>query len=150
MPYVLKTEKTITEEGLRSCNSKLYPPETVFITARGTVGKLNLPLVPMAMNQSCYALRSKGHIGQRHLFLALKAEIEQFRAHATGAVFDAIIVATFEQIPLIIPPKPLADAFATHIDPMFDQIGNMVQQNTQLAEARNLLLPRLMNGEIAV
>ncbi|MCB1089800.1 MAG: restriction endonuclease subunit S, partial [Verrucomicrobiae bacterium] len=39
-PYVLTTEKTITEEGLRACNSKLYPTDTLFITARGTVGKL--------------------------------------------------------------------------------------------------------------
>src|SRR5690606_22131464 len=67
-PYVLTTEKTITEEGLRACNSKLYPTDTLFITARGTVGKLNLALVPMAMNQSCYALRSKSRFGQRYLY----------------------------------------------------------------------------------
>ena len=55
-PYTLTTEKTITEEGLAHCNSRLYPINTVFVTARGTVGKVGLPGVPMAMNQSCYAL----------------------------------------------------------------------------------------------
>ena len=53
-PYTLTTEKTITEEGLANCNSRLYPVNTVFVTARGTVGKVGLPGVPMAMNQSCW------------------------------------------------------------------------------------------------
>ena len=49
-PYTLTTEKTITEEGLAHCNSRLYPINTVFVTARGTVGKVGLPGVPMAMD----------------------------------------------------------------------------------------------------
>ena len=149
-PFVLETEKTITEEGLRSCNSQLYPPDTLFITARGTVGKLNLALVPMAMNQSCYALKTKVHVHQRYIYLALKAAIEQVRSKATGAVFDAIIVATFDTIPFLLPPERLARSFTLHIQPMFDQMANLVLQNKKLTEARDLLLPRLMNGEIAV
>ena len=149
-PFVLKTEKTISEEGLRGCNSKLYPCDTLFITARGSVGKLNMALVPMAMNQSCYALRSKTYLGQRHLYLALKSAIEQVRVRATGAVFDAIVVATFSNIPFIVPPKRITENYARHIEPIFDQIANLIQQNERLAQARDLLLPRLMNGEITV
>lgn len=149
-PYVLTTEKTITDEGLRACNSKLYPVDTLFITARGTVGKLNLALAPMAMNQSCYALRSKTYLGQRHLYLALKAAIEQVRSRATGSVFDAIIVATFDSIPFLLPPESLTQSFEQSIDAMFDQIANLIQQNRKLTQARDLLLPRLMRGEVAV
>ena len=50
IPYTLITEKTITEEGLSHCNSRLYPVNTVFVTARGTVGKVGMSGVPMAMN----------------------------------------------------------------------------------------------------
>jgi type I restriction enzyme S subunit len=149
-PFVLVTEKTITEEGLRSCNSPLYAANTIFITARGTVGKLNLAAVPMAMNQSCYALQARADLGQRFLFLALKAAVEEFRARATGAVFNAVVVATFDQIPFLRPDEKIARMFLGYVDPMFDQIANLVQQNKKLAQARDLLLPRLMNGEIAV
>ena len=62
--YVLQTERAITELGLKNCNSRLYEVNTVFISARGTVGKLNLASRPMAMNQSCYALIGKGHVSQ--------------------------------------------------------------------------------------
>lgn len=36
--YAVRTERTITESGLKSCNSRLYGKDTVFISARGTVG----------------------------------------------------------------------------------------------------------------
>ncbi len=65
--YVTSTEKAITEIGLRRCNSKLYPKDTVFITARGTVGKVVMPSMDMAMNQSCYALRGRQGISQPYL-----------------------------------------------------------------------------------
>jgi type I restriction enzyme S subunit len=149
-PFVMETEKTVTEAGLRSCNSQLYPPGTLFITARGTVGKLNLALAPMAMNQSCYALRSKSHVGQHYMYLVLRESIQRIQSTATGAVFDAIIVATFDRVPFLLPLQHITEAFALHVGPMFDQIANLIRQNQKLARARDLLLPRLMNGEMAV
>jgi type I restriction enzyme S subunit len=62
--YVLETERGVTELGLKNCNSRLYPRDTIFISARGTVGKLNLAYRPMAMSQSCYALVGQGHVSQ--------------------------------------------------------------------------------------
>lgn len=148
--YVSVTEKTITEEGLAKCNSKLYPKDTLFITARGTVGKMNLAFVPMAMNQSCYALVSKSCLSQRLLYLTMDASLNQFRSQASGAVFDAIIVATFDRISVIYPDAKIAEAFDDVINPIFDQIGNLGKQTEQLARARDLLLPKLMSRAIAV
>lgn len=50
--YCLQTEQRITEQGLENCASRLFPKDTIFITARGTVGNLVLAGEPMAMNQS--------------------------------------------------------------------------------------------------
>jgi type I restriction enzyme S subunit len=66
--YVLATEKALTEAGLSNCNSRLYPVNTVFVTARGTVGKLALAGCPMAMNQSCYALVGTTGYGQHYVY----------------------------------------------------------------------------------
>lgn len=148
--YVSKTEKTITEEGLARCNSKLYPKDTLFITARGTVGKMNLALVPMAMNQSCYALVSNSGLSQRLLYLTMDASLQQFRSQASGAVFDAIVVATFDRISVIKPDSTIAEAFDDMVNPIFDQVANLGKQTEQLGKARDLLLPRLMKGTLTV
>lgn len=146
--FVLETERNITDLGLKNCNSRLYQPETVFISARGTVGKLNLASRPMAMSQSCYALRGKGHVSQLFLFCALKEAIEHFKQHAVGAVFDAIVVDTFKLIPFTVPDEKMVRLFEGTVTPVFGQIANLMEQNQKLRAARDLLLPRLMSGEL--
>jgi len=148
--YVLQTEKLITQLGLSNCNSKLYPKDTIFITARGTVGNLNLAQRAMAMNQSCYALAGREGIPQKFLFCALRDAVQHFQQQAVGAVFDAIIVDTFKLIPFVIPDVKIVNSFEGAIEPLFKQIENLLLQNQKLEAARDLLLPRLMSGEIAV
>jgi type I restriction enzyme S subunit len=148
--YTLETEKTITELGLKKCNSKLYPKNTIFITARGTVGKLNLAREAMAMNQSCYALVAKNGLSQLFLFCALQNAIGAFKGAANGGVFDAIVVDTFRYISIIKPHEELIEKFDLIIKPIFEQVDNLIQQNQLLKEARDILLPRLMTGIIDV
>ncbi|ACR11943.1 putative type I restriction-modification system specificity subunit [Teredinibacter turnerae T7901] len=148
--FTYNTEKTITDLGLSKCNGRLYPKYTVFITARGTVGKLSFAQRPMAMNQSCYALVTKGEISQEFLYSSLKASIEQFKARASGAVFDAIVVDTFKNIPFLVPSSSLRDEFTEQVKDVFSQIDNLSIQNMKLAQARDLLLPKLMSGELTV
>lgn len=147
---VLATERRITELGLRNCNSRLFPTDTVFISARGTVGRVNLAARPMAMSQSCYALSGKGGLSQRFLYCALTDAIEHFKQHAVGAVFDAIIVDTFKAIPFTIPAGRVVQYFEDVVAPVFRQVANLMDQSQKLRLARDLLLPRLMSGEIAV
>ena len=149
--YAYETEKSISEEGLNNCNSKLYPKDTIFITARGTVGKVRLAQRDMAMNQSCYALRSKAkNISHYFLFLSVLEGVNQLKQRATGAVFDTIVVDTFKFMELTIPPDDLLFDFNELCEPIFNQISILSKQNNSLAKARNLLLPRLMDGRIAV
>ena len=54
--YTFTTEKHILKEGQNNCSSRLYPQDSIFITARGTVGKVTIIGTPMAMNQSCYGI----------------------------------------------------------------------------------------------
>jgi type I restriction enzyme S subunit len=49
-----------------------------------------------------------------------------------------------------VPPAKLQLDFATSVRPTLDQIDILMEQNQVLAKARDLLLPRLMKGEIAV
>jgi type I restriction enzyme S subunit len=148
--FVANTEKTLTEEGLKKCNSKLYPEYTIFITARGTVGNLNIALTPMAMNQSCYALCGKDGVSQLFLYCAMKESIEHFKQHAIGAVFNAIVVKTFKMIPFLMPIQAVIQTFTDLITPSFKQLENLIRQNQKLKATRDLLLPKLMNGDIPV
>lgn len=148
--FVVETEKHLTESGVRNCNSRLYDEKTIFITARGTVGKVALPAVPMAMNQSCYALTGKKGINHHFLFMATMALSAQLKKKASGATFDAIVVDTFRSQPIVKPRLDLIDMFSRTVEPMFNEILNLLKRNEVLRKTRDLLLPKLISAEINV
>lgn len=148
--FAYKTQMNITEGGLKNCNSRLYPPKTVIITARGTVGKTTILAVPMAMNQSCYALKMKENDAPYYLFFALNNEIKALQTMANGGVFNTIIGKTFDSINIQIPKDPLIYGFEETVRPFMEQIKNKLQANSKLVEARDRLLPKLMSGEVKV
>lgn len=87
-------------------------------------------------------------------FLYQAVTTDSFVSHmenvATGAAYPAVKPKDFESMPLLVPDENLLNKFdelATFIN---QQIHNLHLQNDRLREARDLLLPRLMNGSIAL
>lgn len=148
-PYTLETEKYISQIGLEHCNSKLYPMNTVFVTARGTVGKVGLAGVPMAMNQSCYALVGDNIPSLLVYFYALIA-VQGLQHKASGAVFDAITTRDFETETISFLDDKSSSSFMKIAKPMYQQILNNSIENQKLVILRDTLLPRLMSGELDV
>jgi type I restriction enzyme S subunit len=70
--------------------------------------------------------------------------------HATGAGYPAVRPDDFQRASVLLPPRALLDHFHNAAEPNFRLIAKLEQQNLALAQARDLLLPRLMSGEIAV
>ena len=147
--YCFDTEKHITEYGLDHCASKLYPKDTLFITARGTVGKIALAAVPMAMNQSNYALVAKGETGKYYLYLLTQTLVSLLLKKANGAVFSAITTKDLNE-KVVFPPNGVISRFEDIIKPMFDKLHSLTLESRCLASLRDTLLPRLMSGELKV
>ena len=147
--YCFDTDKHITNEGLSHCASKLYPKDTLFITARGTVGKIALAAVPMAMNQSNYALETKEEKNGYYLYLLTQTLVAVLLKKANGAVFSAITTKDLNER-VVFPPQNILSRFKEIVKPMFDNLHSMTRESRRLSEIRDTLLPRLMSGELKV
>ncbi len=147
--YCFETEKRITELGLKNCSSHIYPKDTLFITARGTVGKIALAGLPMAMNQSNYALVAKEGIGKFYLYLLTQTLVSKLLKKANGAVFSAITTRDFNE-PAIMPSISVLNSFEEIVSPIYNKIHQTSDESRRLASLRDTLLPRLMSGEIRV
>lgn len=148
--FVFETITKLSEDGLNHCNSQLFPQNTIMITARGTVGNLNMLAVPMAMNQSCYALNSEIISSQYFLFFLIKREIQKLKKMASGGVFDTIIVNTFDHIKVLLPTDELIKKFDCIVSSIMKEVKLLSKQNINLVKQRDLLLPRLMSGKLEV
>lgn len=148
--FVTYTEKTISDAGLNGSSARLVPKGTTIISARGTVGNLAVASREMTFNQSCYGLRGAGSVGDYASYLIAQNMVSQLQAMAHGSVFSTITRQTFESLSLPMPSDRVLDAFEDAVSPMFDKILANVHESRTLAQTGDLLLPRLMSGELRV
>ena len=147
--YCFATEKHITEAGLNKCSSNLYPKDTIFITCRGTVGKVCLAACDMAMNQSNYAIKAIDGYSQYYVFFLVKSVVERLIKKSNGAVFSAITSKDFDE-EILIPSQKAVEDFTNVIDGFFRRILTIGTENSRLSLLRDTLLPRLMSGELEI
>lgn len=140
----------ITDAGLKGSSTKLFGKHTVFITARGSVGRLVLAGVDMAMNQSCYALRAKTGVSHVFLFFLAKELIRHLQVKSSGSVFNSIVSNDIELTNLAIPKGEIIKKFAAVVEPLFEKISNNTKENHRLVELRDWLLPMLMSGQVTI
>ena len=102
--YVYKTEKHITELGLRNSSTKLLHRGDIIISARGTVGEIAMLPRDMAFNQSCFGIRANAKVINNHyLYYLTKTKVRELQNSSHGSVFDTITKDTFENIHCSIP-----------------------------------------------
>lgn len=147
--FQIQTSDHITEEGLKHCASALYEEKTIFITARGSIGKLIIVGTPMAMNQSCYALRAK-HGEYEYLYLLTIQLIEYLKLKGSGSTFKSITTSDIEDSILCIGDKKVVTAFCKIVHSIFEQIKSKTIEIKSLTNQRDSLLPLLMNGQVTI
>lgn len=121
----------------------------ILCSVRAPVGRLNLTSDKIIIGRGLAALRSRaGH--QSLLFQQLQAHFFKEDLIGAGAIFASVTKKEFEAQQILNPPTSLANLFEGVSSPLDEQLWVLTIQNEKLRAARDLLLPRLMNGEIAV
>ena len=67
-----------------------------------------------------------------------------------GAIFAAVTKGDMQGIELLCPPSALVGAAAKHFEPINSQIGALTKEIQNLRRTRDLLLPRLLSGQVAL
>jgi len=145
--YSISTEKFITEMGLRKCSSKLYPRNTIFVTARGaTVGGVGFAGIPMAMNQTCYALcpKDKGPFFGHQLTIQTMIKL---KTEAIGATFEALVTKDFDQFLVVNPSGNVASRFEKLVAPIYEAILVKTFEIETSDKLASLLLSKLATVE---
>jgi type I restriction enzyme, S subunit len=88
-------------------------------------------------------------------FVYLVSRQEDFRENAIHSMIGSsgrqrVQASCFDRYMIAVPSENLAALFDESVQSMFEQIGNLDQQNQKLAQARDLLLRRLLSGELAL
>jgi len=85
-----------------------------------------------------------------YLFATTDEFVGHLVNHTTGASYPAVRPDDFERAEILLPSQSVLKIFHEKIEPAFRMIQVLEKQINALAKARDLLLPKLMNGEVAV
>lgn len=148
--FLVSTERTITKQGVEESSTKIIPANATVVVARGaTTGRLTMFGHAMAMNQTCYGLRSK--VGAPFaLYCNARHFIERLVQGGHGSIFDTITTSTFEATDVLLAPKEVLLAFDKQVTPLFQQVHANLHQSRTLSTLRDTLLPKLLSGELSV
>lgn len=150
--FVLDTNEKITERGLKNSSAKLFPPyTTVFAMYGNTIGQLGITSKESATNQACCALLPlTKEFDYEFIFLTLLQNRDVIISFGMGAAQQNISQDELKKFKIMKPKPSLALDFKLIVNPLFKQIKLLQQQNTQLRQIRDRLLPRLISGKLQV
>lgn len=147
---LLDGEKKITREGLIKSSAKMVPPHTILMTSRASVGFFGLAEKEVCTNQGFINIIPNVEAMRYYLLFNLLHRVEEVRSHAGGSTYAEISKSKFRALSVVQPDADALDAFDTKVRPILDQVRSLKKNTQQLTNARDLLLPRLMDGRIPV
>ena len=150
--FVFCSEKTITGDGLNESSAKLFPVNTVMmaIYAAPTVGRLGILTQEAAFNQATCGLVAKPSVGYEFIYLYLLLSRSDLNNMANGAAQQNISVGKVRNFAVMKPDDQTILKFKEKIQPIFEKIKRNSEETITLTSMRDLLLPKLISGEIKV
>jgi type I restriction enzyme S subunit len=145
---LLDTERKITEKGLRDSSAKMLPPDTILMTSRASVGFFALMDRPVCTNQGFISIIPHEVEMRMFLLFNLLSRVEEIRGNAKGATFPEISKGRFRDMTVVVPSRMLVGQFSEIASDVIRQLRTLMKSTSNLEKARDLLLPRLMSGEL--
>jgi type I restriction enzyme S subunit len=149
--FLFGSEEKITELGQRESNARIFEPGTILMAIYGspTVGRLGIVTRPSSCNQAALGLvADKKQISQTFLYFVLLTLRAHFNGLAQGAAQQNISKEKVANAVALVPPPALVAAFDRLAEPTFNQIQILQRQVQNLRRTRDLLLPRLLSGQL--
>lgn len=140
----------ITELGLAKSSARLFPAHSVMLTSRATIGAIAINSQTACTNQGFITCIPNERVPVYFLFYWVTENVPTFQRMASGATFKEISRGVFKTIEFLQPPEKLVRRFEDSAAPMAEQILTLQRQIRNLHQTRDLLLPRLLSGQVEV
>ncbi|WP_271394667.1 restriction endonuclease subunit S [Neomicrococcus lactis] len=148
--YASSSELNITEVGVAKSSARIFPAGSVLMTSRATLGVLAIATTEATTNQGFIVIRPDERWSSGFIYEWLDSNAGALAALGTGATFKEITKGSFKSFPFVVPAQSVLDAYRVATEPLEVQIRVLEQQVRSLSDLRDLLLPKLVTGQIDV
>lgn len=146
---IIDASEKITELGLQKSSTTLLPKGTTVLAITGaTLGQVSRLEIDSCANQSVIGIIPNNIELNNYIYLSILNTINDLILKQTGGAQQHINKNDVETHELIIPNDKLLKEFDERTKSIFKEISITCFENKRLEQLRDILLPKLMNGEI--
>lgn len=129
--YVItKTDRYLTDEGVKSCSLRKLPKDTVLLTSRAPIGKVAIAGTEMYCNQGFKNIICNEKIRPKYLFYLLKNNVRYLEYLGRGATFKEISKSIVENVKIPLFPLQDQDRFIEFAEQIDKSKFNVFQDQT--------------------
>lgn len=147
--FVVDPDERISNLGLQNSPAKLLPEGTVILSIVRHL-RASILGIEAATNQSVVGIVESSAFKHCFIYPYLVREIPRLMVLRTGAQQPHINKGVLDESLLVVPDETTLEAYTSLAAPLFLQLKNYYQQNRELTQLRDWLLPLLMNGQVTV
>lgn len=144
--YVFETSEGLTSEAVSKHNMKVCPQGTVLVSFKLTVGRVAITTEDMCTNEAIAHFYIDDDVKRTYAYLYLKC-FKYDTLGNTSSISKAVNSKIIKAMPFLMPDDKVLGAFSRATAPYFSLIYKKQQEIIKAKEARDRLLPKLMNGE---
>ena len=130
-------------------DKRVAEPGDILFSVRAPVGRINVAPDRLVVGRGLSAIRALDK-HQCFLLMQLKDSFATEDSIGGGTIFNSVTKKDMESILLLRSPSSIVQEFEAVAAPVADLIGNLSRLSIVLSEARDLLMPRLVSGELDV
>jgi len=110
------------------------------------------PHAVCAVNEHVFILRTNGKCSQNYLYFWLDQPYmtQKIRSLNANAAQPGINQPGVKGLPILLPDEMTLATFEGLVEPLLTQLFNLAKKNNTLRRTRDLLLPKLISGEVDV
>jgi type I restriction enzyme S subunit len=149
--YLFESEERVTELAVAEKKTRVFEAGTILMAIYGspTVGRLGITTGRCACNQAALGmLPDLAKVTFWTLYYALLALRVEFNNKAQGAAQQNISKEKVAEMPFLLPEMKTQHRFDEVVAPMQAMLRNLQERNRNLRTTRDLLLPKLISGEL--
>ena len=120
------------------------------MTSRATLGVLAIATTEATTNQGFIVILPDERWNPGFIYEWLDSKGTELAALGSGATFKEITKGSFKSFPFVVPTQSVLDDYRVATEPLENQVHFLEQQTRSLSALRDLLLPKLVTGQIDV
>jgi type I restriction enzyme, S subunit len=147
--YAMESAENLTDEAVREFRVPVIPADTVIVSFKLTVGRVAITAGPMTSNEAIahLVMDQRKLVSNKYLYCFMRG-YDYYSLASTSSIATAVNSDSIREISVLLASQELQRSFEKQVSPLLEKVRSQLEESRTLAAMRDLLLPKLMSGEI--